>query len=533
MKFQDKLQKQTREQIWQEYCGFFDLNISDYMYIQNRLMEEQLQLWRNSGLGRELLKGKYPKTFNELRKMLPLTKYEDYADVLLARRAEMLPGEPIVWIQTTWEGGLRPIKLAPYTRGMLDAYKHNVISVAMLASSRGKGDFNVSRKDRVLYGGAPLPYVTGLIPSLVAEEIDFEWLPDSNKNSELSFSQRIKKGFQMAMSGGVDYFFAIGSVANYITENFSKGGSGGSLSHVSFSVAAKYLKAKYISKRDGRKVTPGDVFDLKGFVCTGNDAKCYREALTKAWGVEPIELAAGTESTCIATETWEHNGMVFFPDACFYEFIPEAEMLRNIANPSYTPRTCLMDEVIAGETYELVISVLHGGAFMRYRIGDTYRCLSSCVNGMLPRFTYLDRVPNVIDIAGFTRITEQSINEVVRLSKLGVRDWFAKKEFNSKGIPYLHMYVEVDPDSSTLDVVKRQVLTEHMAVYFRYFDSDYNDLKKLLNMEPLFITILKSGTIANFKQTTKRQLLRINPSSIDVAELLRLAGLEREEVANT
>ncbi len=49
-------------------------------------------------------------------------------------------------------------------------------------------------------------------------------------------------------------------------------------------------------------------------------------------------------------------------------------MLRNLSDPAYTPLTCLMDEVCPGAKYEIVISVLHGGAFMRYRIGDVYRC---------------------------------------------------------------------------------------------------------------------------------------------------------------
>lgn len=63
------------------------------------------------------------------------------------------------------------------------------------------------------------------------EEMRFEWLPDSDEYSDLSFSQRMKKGFKMAFNGGIDYFFAMGSVANYITENFDKqissGGGGG------------------------------------------------------------------------------------------------------------------------------------------------------------------------------------------------------------------------------------------------------------------------------------------------------------------
>lgn len=525
MRFEDKLKRCSREQLWQEYCGFLDMSLAEYMYTQRRLMEEQLALWCASGLGRQLLRGSHPRNLDELRQMLPLTTYADYADVLLAKRTEMLCGEPAVWIQTTWEGGLRPIKLAPYTRSMLDTYRHNLLSTMMMASARKKGDFDLKRGDRILYGGAPLPYATGLMPSLFDEDISFTWLPDSNTNSDLSFSQRIKKGFAMAMAGGVDFFFGIGSVANYITENFGKssGGSGGSGGHhglrVSPGNAVRYLRAKYVSRRDGRPIVPGDVFRLKAFFFAGTDAKCYRDRLTRAWGIAPVELAAGTESTCIGAENWEHRGMVFFPDACFYEFIPEPEMRRNLEEPDYQPRTCLMDEIQAGETYELVISVLHGGAFMRYRIGDMYHCVSAGA-GQLPRLTFVDRVPNVIDIAGFTRITVSSMQEVIRLSRLELGDWVLKKEFNQKEDPFLHMYLEIPPDAQGSEVAAKSVLTEHLSLYFKYFDSDYGDLKKLLNMEPLEITILKYGTIAAYEKRMGTRLPRINPGMLDIIGLL-------------
>lgn len=52
MKFEEKLKKKRSEDIWNEYCGFLDLTIDEYMNIQNRLMEEQLFLWENCGLGK-------------------------------------------------------------------------------------------------------------------------------------------------------------------------------------------------------------------------------------------------------------------------------------------------------------------------------------------------------------------------------------------------------------------------------------------------------------------------------------------------
>ena len=254
--------------------------------------------------------------------------------------------------------------------------------------------------------------------------------------------------------------------AHYITENFSKsssGGSGGGRSGaVSPGNALRYLRAKYISRRDGRPIVPGDIFTLKAFFYAGTDAKCYKDRLSAAWGVTPVELASSTESTYIGAETWEHNGMIFFPDACFYAFIPEAEMHRNMEGPSYQPRTCLMDEIQSGETYELVLSVLHGGAFMRYRIGDMYHCISSGGN-RIPRHTFVDRTPDVIDIAGFTRITASSMQEVIRLSRLELGDWILKKEFNQDGDPFLHMYLEIPPEAQASEVTVRTVLTEQVS----------------------------------------------------------------------
>ncbi len=530
MTFQQQLSRMSKSELWQEYCGYLDLNISEYMYIQRRLMKEQMQLWCSSPLGKSIIGTKAPKTVEEFRRVMPLTSYKDYADILFKREPELLPDVPMIWIETTWEGGLRPVKIAPYTRNMLDSYKHNLIAMAMLVSGKEKGDFNLRPGHRFLYGGAPLPYETGLIPSLLNEEMRFEWLPDSDEYADISFSERIKKGFKMAFSGGIDYFFAMGSVANYITENFEKQLSGGGgKTKVSPGIAMRYLKAKSRCKKENRSIRPADLFTITGFGCTGTDGKCYRERLAKAWGVTPVELVAGTESTCVGCDTWEQRGMVFFPDSCFYEFIPEAEMLRSLDDESYVPETCLLDEVKTGAKYELVISVFHGGAFMRYRIGDVYRCTEESVSGSLPRFTYVDRIPTVIDIAGFTRITENSISEVIKLSKLGIGDFIACKEFDEKNTPFLHIYLEITPEAQRSDVVTKQVLSEHLAVYFRYFDSDYKDLKKLLDIEPLRLTVLPYGTVSAFEEKRGERLRRINPDSYTVKNLLASANVIGEE----
>ncbi|NLB38838.1 MAG: GH3 auxin-responsive promoter family protein [Clostridiales bacterium] len=528
MRFQDKLKSVPREQLWAEYCGFLDYTMADFMLIQNQLMLEQMNLWENSELGKRLLNGRTPGTVDAFRNEFPLTTYGDYADILLMKRGDMLPDEPIVWIQTAWEGGKHPVKLAPYTRSMLNTFGDNIIACMMLATSTGRGKFDISPNNTFLYGLAPLPYATGLLPRALHNEIDLRFLPPVEEAEGMSFSERNRQGFRLGLQKGIDYFFALGSVASFVSRSFGESSAksrGGlrALASLKPSMAIKYLRGRQKSRQEGRPMVPGDVFTLKGFMVAGTDNRCYKDELEALWGVRPVEVFAGTEPTCVGVETWAKNGMYFFPDACFYEFIPESEADKNARDPSYQPQTCLMNQVQAGEKYELVISVLKGGAFMRYRVGDIYRCLGpdrDAGGPYLPRFTYIDRTPDIIDVAGFTRITEDSIHSVIQLSGLSIVDWIAAKEFDANQKPFLHLYVELDPASLADRAVSREILREQMSIYFRYVDQDYKNLIRAMGRDPLEITILRCGTFTACARAG-RMPRRVNPAALDVQALLR------------
>lgn len=541
MTFEEKLVNQEYDRIWQEYCGFLDLDMESYMKIQKRLLQEQIGLWCSSPLGKKILKGRKPGTVEEFRSMVPLTTYEDYADVLLLKKDEMLPDKPIIWLQTTWEGGRHPIKIAPYTNGMLQTYKNNIITCLMMATSKGRGNFDISIGDTFLYGLAPLPYITGLIPLGLSDQFHMEFLPPVNEAVNMTFSERNKKGFKMGLSKGIDFFFGMGSVAYYVSMSIASLSEGSrksgstlkSLLSMPPSMAVKYIKAKKQCKKENRQLMPKDLFRLKGFLCAGTDNRCYKDDLEALWGVRPVEVFAGTEPSFVGTETWNRNGLYFFPDACFYEFMPENEMNRNMDDPSYEPRTVCMDEVVPGGVYELVLTVLKGGAFARYRVGDMYRCLglSSKEDGTrIPRFEYMDRVPDIIDIAGFTRISEHSVRNVIELSGLEVEGWVALKEFTADGgRPYLHLYVELAPGAVVNRAVGGELLKEHLTIYFKYVDQDYQDLKRILGMDPLEITVLKCGTFKAYRDRNGTDLRHINPSIHDVQEMVKMQEpLERQ-----
>lgn len=529
MSLSEQLQKQQYQEIWNQYCGFLDLNMEEYMNIQKRLMEEQISLWSNSTIGKTILKGKTPGNIEEFREIVPLTDYEDYADILLRKDGDSLPGNPVIWIQTTWEGGKHPIKVAPYTRSMLDTFRNNVVACLLLATSQEKGKFSYEEGDKMLYGLAPLPYATGLLPLLLGEETDIRFLPEVKEAVNMSFSQRNKLGFKLALQKDVELFFGLGSVAYAVSQSLASSGAGSkdlaSLLKCDPHMLYRMAKAKRLSKKEDHPIRPKDLFGLKGFMVAGTDNRCYKDELEELWGIRPMEIFAGTEPSLIGTESWTRNGMYFFPDSCFYEFITEADMEKNEEDPSFVPHTLLMDEVIPGEIYELVLTVLKGGAFARYRCGDMYRCvgLSNREDGTrIPRFEYIDRVPSIIDIAGFTRISENGITSAIRLSGLPVHNWAAAKEFNENNRPFLHMYVEVEKGALAERAVSSEILKEILSTYFKYIDQDYRDLKKILGMDPLMVTILKCGSFGAYSEKYGKTLRHMNPSRRELAELIRM-----------
>lgn len=528
MNFEKKLKTISSKEIWQEYCGFLDLSIDEYMYIQERLLKEQIQLLSKCELGQRFLKGQMPQNSDEFRRMVPLTAYEDYADILLMKQADKLPSPPVVWLKTTWESGSKPEKWAPYCESMLDTYKSNILSALILSTSTKKGSFNVKSGFRVLYGLAPMPYATGLFPDMIDSEITMRFLPPLKEARSMSFGQQSKVGFKMGMQRGMDMFFGMSSVIHRISQNFTLSSGQGSLSSL-FSMSPvmifRLLRAKYLSSRDHRPIRPADLFHLQGFVCAGADTELFKSDLETAWGIRPLEVHGGTEPACVGTETWSKDGLVFFPDNAFYEFIPEREMLKNLDDPSYQPRTYLMNELSANENYELVVTVLKGGSFVRYRPGDVYRCirLKNTQDGIdFPQFQYVDRIPTVIDIAGFTRITEDSINRVIKMSGIDIADWFALKKYDDNRRPYMQMYAELSPRAANSTLASAELLRSHLGIYFNHYDNDYDDLKHMLGIEPLSVTLLPAGTIKKFEELFHRPIRKINASRQDEIELLRL-----------
>jgi len=479
------LEEKAEKEIWETYCGFLDLSMEQYTQVQEHLLMEQVTAYARTALGRKFFGEQIPLTVEEFRQKVPLTQYEDYAEDLLKEDDSVLSVPAELWVQTTWEGGLRPVKKAPYNRKMLDVFRNRVVACMLLSTSKGKGDFSAENGDKMLYGLAPLPFVTGLLPAMLDEALDIEILPPVKEAVQMSFSERNKRGFQLAMQQGVDYFFGLASV----------------LYKVSKSLPA-------VTGKEGLK--PKHLFHLKSLLVAGTDNRCYKDDLEELWGVQPFELFAGTEPSVVGTENWKRNGLYFFPDTCFYEFIRKEDTYRSLQEKDFIPPTRRIHEVVPGEEYELVITVLHGGAFVRYRIGDMFRCvaLGDKEEGIsIPRFEYVDRRPEVIDLAGFTRITENEMEVIMEESAVKAEHWTVLKDYASNQHPFLHLYVEpANGESADEAELKHKIDTA-----FRKVDADYADLQGLLGMDPLKVTILPERTFQCYKNRYQKEFPKFQP----------------------
>ncbi len=513
----EMLHDEDYEKIWDAYLGFLDLNIKEFMAIQKRLLLEQIELLNDSTLGKEIFKNQQITTIEEFREKVPLTTYDDYADILLNKRNEALPSEPLHWVQTTWKGGNNPIKLAPYSKVMVEENTKMFLSSLLLSTSKSRGHFTLRNHDKFLYGMAPRPYLTGYAPYILKNEVDFDYLPDTERAEELSFKERNVEGFKLAIKHGADLFYGVSSVLVKIGESFANdSGKSGMIWPANFKQAIKLIKAYYKKKIKKEQLLPKDLFEFKGIVCGGTDSATYKERIEHLFGITPLEIFGGTESAGVATETWSRNGLTFFPDVNFLEFISEKEMKKEENTPGYEPKTVLLDEIKPGEIYELVITKLRGGAFVRYRIGDIMKCVAlkneeDDVN--LPQVIYLDRVHNIIDLAGFTRLTKQVIGDAIKLSRLDIPHYIANKEYINKK-PIIHLYLEVN------GAVSDTLIKEKINQELKRLDSDYHDVHEMLGYDPLKITRLKPSAFANFKEQNGYYPKTMNPEQDTISAML-------------
>jgi hypothetical protein len=507
------------EELWQRCCSFIDLSLEDCMNIQRRLLLEQLELLKGCKLGRSIMQGAEPETVEEFRKLVPLTTYADYEPFLLTKNERALPQKPLFWQHTSGRSGEYPFKWVPVTNRQFAELRSLLFACLTFACCRQRGEIAYKRKDRFLYALAPPPYTTGALIHASPHEL-FEFLPPVKAAEDMSFEDRVKLGFKLALSEGLDLFFALSSVLVAIGERFSQRNQKLDIKPLLGNprALARLLKGLIKSKLARRPLMPKDVWKLKGLVSTGSDGSVFREKVKEMWGRYPLDVYGGTEGIIIATQTWDYQGMTFIPHLNFLEFIPEKESLKSRDDPFYQPKTLLLDEVKPGERYELAITNFHGGPLIRYKLGDMIEITArrnEKLNIDIPQMAFHARVDDMIDIAGFTRLTEKVIWQAIENSGITYKEWTVRKEI--KTIPTLHLYLELGENGH----VSEEQIAKLVHRELKSLDAPYADLEAFLGLRPLEVTILPENAFQVYmarQQAAGADLAHLKPPHINPSD---------------
>lgn len=516
-------------ELWQRCCGFIDLSLEDFMQIQRRLLFEQLELLKKCELGRYIMNGADPYTLEEFREQVPLTTYDDYAPYLLEKREDVLPGKPALWQYTSGKSGEYPFRWAPVTPEQLNEIEPLIFTLLLFSGCQQRNDIVFLEHDKVLYGMAPPPYATGTMARVFPYEL-FNFLPPVDEAEKMSFEERMQRGFELALSDGLDACLTLSSVAVAIGNRFSQKSSNTNIMSLLKRPKAlpRLVRGLIKSKLAHRSLLPKDLWSLKGLITYGIDSAIFKEKIKEAWGIEPLEFHGCTEAVIIATQTWDHQGMTFIPHLNFFEFIPEEESIKSREDPTYQPSTLLMDEVKPGK-YELVITSFHGGPFVRYKLGHLVEITSlrnEQLNISLPQMVFLSRVDDQIDIAGFTRLSEKIIWQAIENTGLAYEDWTARKELN--GEPRLHLYIESKENGH----VTAEQIAASVDDELKKLDAPYAELESFTDLRPLVVTLLPSNAFKLYKQRqqasgadlTQLKPPHINPSGDTIDFLVNTAG---------
>jgi hypothetical protein len=509
------LRQGRTDKLWNRYLGYLDLTLDEFMQIQKRKVMEHLAWFHPSELGQKIIGPRLPKTIEEFRETVPLTKYADYAPYLLEKSSKSLPEEAVFWMCTSGRGGEYTLKWAPaFREAWEDAVRRLCVGNVALSASRERGDFRVEEGDTMPYTWAPPPYGFGYMAQAIMDEIPMRILPPENEALQFQFQERIDRALDLAYRDGIDFFFGLSSVLVKIGERFAEQAGGRpkfSRSMLHPKALLRLARGIVRSKLAGRPMYPKDLWTVKGICAGGTDTSIFADRLYKYWGVRPLELYGTSEFTGIAVQTWGRKALTPLPDIVFFEFIPLKEHLRAQEEPGYQPKTVLLDEVKAGETYELVFTSLKITVFTRYRVGDMVRitALEDPEMGLkVPQFVIEGRCDDMIDLAGFTRLTERTIWYAIEKSGVGYEEWMCQKELEGEQ-PVLHIWLEANHNGDTADDVRQKI---HESL--KEMDSDYRDLEKMLGYNPLRVSLLSKGTFYRYmldRQKAGAEAARLKP----------------------
>jgi hypothetical protein len=498
----DLLRQKRYEEIWQMCCGYLKLDLAQFMEVQKRLLLGQIELLNHSGLGKKIIGENFPTTVQEFRKSVPLTEYGAYCPELFEKQESLLPEKPAQWVHTSGRTGEFPCKWIPISQSCVREMAPILYGIGLLSASSHWGDLTPFMEcPNFIYTVAPRPYMSGALASMLQEQTPHRYYPSLPEAENLPFEERIKLGFEEALSGGLDYFFGLSLVLSAVGTKFSQSTSSINIRpYLSDPKALLRLTGGLLKSRLARrKLLPKDLWHVKGIVTSGLDSSVYREQIKEFWGRYPLDIYSCTEGGIIATQTWDYRGMSFIPNLNFFEFISEKEHMKWKLDRKYHPETILLDEVKAGECYEIVITSLHGGSLVRYRLGDMIRITSlrnEALGVDIPQMAFERRTDDLLDFAAI-RLNEKNIWQAIERTGVPYVDWVAYKQ---PGELLLNLLIEVKSGNSLSNSeieaeIYKQIMNEELEAFSgSRIRIDANDMAAF----KIKVSLLAQGTFSQY-----------------------------------
>ncbi len=533
MLLEDKyFQTLTEDALWQRYCGFLDLSVDEFMSIQKELLLDQIERVADSVLGKKIMGSRKPKSIEEFRQIVPLTKYEDYEPYLSERQESALAAKPDMWCHSAGKGG--SYKWIPHSTEIVEKAVRSYIGCCVLASCGKKGEINIAPGVRFLTVVPPPPYTSGTTVQAFSERFSSRFMPPLKETQTIEFRERMKKGLQMALKDGVDIIGALASMMVRMGEELSQQTRGikFSLYMLHPRIAFRLLQAWLRSKREKRAILPKDLWRPKGILVSGIDTAIYGDDVAHYWGSTPFEIYAGTEGLLYGMQAWNKKGIVFLPDMVFLEFIPYEELLKPQDGKDYEPSTVLLSEVEEGKLYEVVITHFYGMPLLRYRLNDVIRVITindgeTGIN--LPLIAFQRRTGEVINLASLAHLDEKTLWQAIVNTGMKYTDWSACKEYDQNQ-SFLRLYLESKEEKGAGEI--ETMIDEQLKIV----DTDYKDIDYYLGLQPVRVTLLSRGTFRRYIEERRKEgadladlkPAHINPPEVVIQRLLQLSEVSKE-----
>lgn len=469
-----------------------------------------------------------PDTVEEFRKHVPFTTYADYCPDLQERREYGLPAKPAHWVRTSGYSGTYDIKWVPWSDRFTAEAEKVCAACALFGLSQYRGDINYASEHwKILYTVGSLEYASGMVGYLTQQAFNFDFLPSTV--GELTFTERIRAGFTQALYEDLDGFGGLPSVLVTVGQQMQEQPQKPDIAFLRKHPKAMLRLAKGLakSKLARRPMLPKDLWDIKVILGGGTDSAVFGKKIEEMWGKRLLEIYAGTEGGIYAAQTWDYAGMTFVPNLNFFEFIPEDEHFKWQMNHSYQPKTILLDEVKPGHNYEIVITNLHGGTLVRFRLGDMITITSrrnENLNIDVPQMVFYGRADYLIDIAGLGRLTERIIWEAIENTGIPYADWTARKEVTGDKT-LLHIYIELRyQDGLREPAVAAAISRELDTLDTKYHHNPYNIYDDTVAPESrrdssqIEVTFLPRGAFTNYvaqRQAEGADLGHLKPPHIN------------------